>query len=80
GGIYAFGDAGYMGSLPGLGVSVDDVVGMASTPDGGGYWLVSRTGGIYAFSDAGYMGSLPGLGVSVDDVVGMAGIPERSVS
>ncbi len=80
GGIYAFGDAGYMGSLPGLGVSVDDVVGMASTPDGGGYWLVSRTGGIYAFGDAGYMGSLPGLGVSVDDVVGMAGIPERSVS
>ncbi|MGH9080917.1 MAG: hypothetical protein ACRDYE_12750 [Acidimicrobiales bacterium] len=25
------------------------IVGMASTPDGGGYWLVASDGGIFSF-------------------------------
>ncbi len=33
------------------------VVGMASTPDGQGYWLVASDGGIFSFGDAPYMGS-----------------------
>ena len=28
------------------------IVGMAATPDGGGYWLVASDGGIFAFGDA----------------------------
>ena len=31
------------------------VVGMASTPDGAGYWLVAADGGIFAFGDAGVL-------------------------
>ena len=33
------------------------VVGMAATPDGGGYWLVASDGGIFSFGDAGFHGS-----------------------
>ena len=28
------------------------IVGMAATPDGGGYWLVASDGGIFSFGDA----------------------------
>jgi hypothetical protein len=45
------------------GPSPDQFVGMASTPDGGGYWLVQRNGGIRSFGDAGFFGSLPGSGI-----------------
>jgi hypothetical protein len=31
---------------------------MASTPDGGGYWLVAADGGVFAFGDATFRGSL----------------------
>ena len=33
------------------------IVGMAATPDGGGYWEVASDGGVFAFGDAGYYGS-----------------------
>ena len=33
------------------------VVGMASTPDGQGYWLVAADGGIFTFGDAPFDGS-----------------------
>ena len=36
------------------------IVGMAATPDGGGYWLVASDGGIFAFGDAGFYGSAGG--------------------
>jgi hypothetical protein len=39
------------------------VVGMAATPDGGGYWLVAADGGVFSFGDAAFGGSLPGLGL-----------------
>ena len=45
GGVYAFGDAHYAGSLPGLGIAVDNVVGLALSPDGNGYWMVSNDRG-----------------------------------
>lgn len=62
GGVYAYGDAGFHGSLPGLGVTpTSPVVGMAATPDGHGYWLVASDGGVFAFGDAGFHGSLPSL-------------------
>ena len=37
------------------------VIGMASTPDGGGYWLVASDGGVFAFGDAQYYGSTGGI-------------------
>jgi hypothetical protein len=34
---------------------------MASTPDGGGYWLLASDGGIFSFGDPPCEGSIPGL-------------------
>jgi hypothetical protein len=72
GGVFALGGAPYEGSLPGLGLTVNDIVGMAATPTGRGYWLVGADGGVFAFGDAPYLGSLPGNGTAVSDVVGIA--------
>jgi len=47
------------------------VVGIASTPDGEGYWLVAMDGGIFAIGDAGFYGSMGGLPLQ-RPVVGMA--------
>ncbi len=76
GGVFDFGADSYSGSLPGLGITVNDVVGMATTADGGGYWLVGRDGGVFAFGDAVYHGSVPGAGIAVGDIVGMAATPD----
>jgi parallel beta-helix repeat protein len=72
GGVFSFGDAKYEGSLPGLGVHVNDIVALVPSPDGLGYWLVASDGGVFSFGDATYYGSLPQLGVHVGDVKGMA--------
>ena len=42
GGIFAFGDAGFYGSMGGTALN-QPVVGMAATPDGSGYWEVALT-------------------------------------
>jgi hypothetical protein len=47
------------------------VVGMAITPDGGGYWLVASDGGIFSFGDAGFTGSEGGAALN-RPMVGMA--------
>jgi len=39
-------------------------VGMASTPDGHGYWLVQAGGGVFSYGDAGFKGSLPGIRIT----------------
>ena len=36
------------------------IVGMASTPDHQGYWLVASDGGIFTYGDAGFYGSTGG--------------------
>jgi hypothetical protein len=55
------------------GASPDQFVGMASTPDGGGYWLVQANGGVYSFGNAVFHGLLPAMGVRPSDpIVGMA--------
>ncbi|HUZ10594.1 MAG TPA: family 43 glycosylhydrolase [Acidimicrobiales bacterium] len=51
GGIFAFGDARFLGSTGSLHLN-QPVVGMAATPSGNGYWLVASDGGIFAFGDA----------------------------
>ena len=46
------GGAGWFGSLAVQRVKKPSIVGMASTFDGRGYWLVSSSGRVYTFGDA----------------------------
>ena len=58
GGVFAFGDAGFYGSLPGLGITpAAPIMGITAAPSGKGYWLVGADGGVFAFGDAGFYGS-----------------------
>ena len=59
GGVFAFGDALFEGSMGGQHLN-QPVVGMAVTPDGQGYYLVASDGGIFAFGDAQFQGSMGG--------------------
>lgn len=67
GGVFAYGDAGYYGSLPSLGFEPPGpgagrhlnapVVGIAASPGGRGYLLVTADGGVFAFGAAHFEGS-----------------------
>ena len=74
GGVFAYGDAAFEGSLGTLRLT-GPIVGMAATPDGKGYWLVALDGGVFAFGDAGYYGSMGGTRLA-QPVVGMAATPD----
>jgi uncharacterized protein YkwD len=50
------------------------IVGMATTPSGGGYWLVARDGGIFTYGDADFFGSAGALRLN-QPIVGMAATP-----
>ena len=45
-----------LGSTGGMALN-QPIVGMAATPDGGGYWLVASDGGIFSYGDARFFGS-----------------------
>jgi ABC-type branched-subunit amino acid transport system substrate-binding protein len=47
------------------------IVGIATTPDGGGYWLVATDGGVFSFGDAKFYGSTGNLHLNAP-IVGMA--------
>jgi hypothetical protein len=70
GGIFAFGGAPYYGSTGGM-VLNRPVVGIASTPGGGGYWEVASDGGIFSYGNAHFFGSTGSM-VLNRPVVGMA--------
>jgi hypothetical protein len=73
--VFSFGASPFEGSTGGI-VLAAPVVGMATTPDGGGYWLVAADGGVFSFGDADYLGSVPGQGiVHHPPVVGIAATP-----
>jgi hypothetical protein len=69
GGVFSFGGA-FHGSLPGVGVHVDDIAGIVSTTSDTGYFLVGADGGVFAFN-APFANSLPGVGVHVNDIVNL---------
>ena len=73
GGVFAFGDAGFYGSMGGTRLAAP-VVGMAPTPSGRGYWLVAADGGVFAFGDAQFYGSTGALRLS-KPVVGISPTP-----
>jgi hypothetical protein len=74
GGIFTFGGAGFYGSTGGMKLN-KPIVGMAETPDGGGYWLVASDGGIFAFGDAAFYGSTGATPLN-KPIVGMASTPD----
>jgi len=61
GGVFAFGDAHFAGSCPGIGGCSGAAVAVMPDQSGNGYWLVTATGHVYAFGDAPYFGA-PGHG------------------
>jgi hypothetical protein len=52
-----------------------NIVGMAPTPTGGGYWMVGGDGGVFSSGDAGFFGSTGNI-VLNKPVVGMAPTPD----
>jgi hypothetical protein len=53
GGAFDFGQGvDFYGSLPGIHVKVNDVVGLALTPDDRGYFIAASNGTVWAFGDA----------------------------
>jgi cell wall-associated NlpC family hydrolase len=69
GGVFVF-KGGFYGSLPGLGIHVDNISGIVTTAADNGYFLVGSDGGVFAFH-AHFANSLPGLGVHVNNIVGI---------
>ena len=65
-----FGDAAFYGSQGGQHLDAP-IVGMASSPSGGGYWEVASDGGIFVFGNAGFHGSEGGQHLDAP-IVGMA--------
>ena len=74
GGLFAFGDAGFYGSMGGQPLN-KPIVGLTATPDGKGYWEVASDGGLFAFGDAGFYGSTGGITLN-KPIVGMAVTPD----
>jgi PKD repeat protein len=69
GGVFAFGDARFAGSCPGIGGCSGTAVAVMPDASGNGYWLVTGTGNVYAFGDAPHYGA-PGFdGVPVTSAV-----------
>lgn len=62
-------------SMPGIIIS-KPVVGMASTPNGDGYWLATADGGVFAFGKAPFHGSAGGIQL-VSPIVGIVATPSR---
>ena len=50
GGVFAFGDAPFLGSAGGT--SLTGGAGIVPTPDGRGYWLFTSSGGVQNYGDA----------------------------
>ncbi|MHB8289817.1 MAG: hypothetical protein ACYDEY_11380 [Acidimicrobiales bacterium] len=70
GGVFAYGDAVFYGSMGGKYLN-KPMVGIAATPDGNGYWTVASDGGVFAYGDAVFYGSMGGKHLN-KPVVGMA--------
>jgi hypothetical protein len=79
GGIFSF-HAPFLGSLPASGVIVDNIVGIASTPDGRGYWEVDNDGAVYSFGDAHYHGGCAAPPGGLSPCLGITAAPSDIVA
>ncbi len=70
GGVFNYGTTQFAGSMGGRHLNAP-VVGIAETPDGGGYWLVGSDGGVFNYGDAHFFGSMGGQRLN-QPVVGIA--------
>ena len=70
GGVFAFGDAAFAGSMGGTRLDAP-MVAIAANPDGSGYWSAAADGGVFAFGDAPFLGSMVGTKLNAP-VTGMA--------
>jgi len=52
GGVFAFGDARFEGSCPGIGGCSGAAVAVVPDATGNGYWVVTSSGAVYTFGDA----------------------------
>jgi len=59
GGVFAYGSAGFYGSLGGVTLNAP-VVGITACPDGRGYWLLGQDGGVFAYGSAQFYGAPTG--------------------
>jgi hypothetical protein len=57
GGVFAFGDAHFAGSCPGIGGCSGQTVAVVPDATGNGYWVVTKEGAVYGFGDARYLGA-----------------------
>ncbi|MGH9181438.1 MAG: hypothetical protein ACRDY5_06965, partial [Acidimicrobiales bacterium] len=57
GGIFAFGDATFRGSLPGI-AAAGPARAIQATPSGQGYLIVTDAGRVHAFGDAPFLSDL----------------------
>ncbi len=73
GGVFAFGDAPFEGSLGGVTLAAP-IVGLAPDRNGTSYWLTGADGGVFAFGGAPYLGSMGGRRLAAP-VVGIAATP-----
>ena len=73
GGIFAYGDASFLGSTGNIKLA-RPVVGMAATPSGDGYWVVASDGGVFNYGDAPFAGSTGAIKLN-QPVVGLAPTP-----
>jgi hypothetical protein len=69
GGVFAFGDARFAGSCPGIGGCSGSAVAVAPDASGNGYWLVTSTGHVYTFGDAPYFGAPGPQGTPITSMV-----------
>jgi hypothetical protein len=72
GGVFAFGDAPFKGSMARRHLA-SPIVGIVASATGKGYWLVGSDGGVFAFGDAPFAGSTAGL--TTVPIIGMARNP-----
>jgi len=70
GGVFAFGDAKFYGSMGSTTLNAP-IVGITARPQGDGYWLTGSDGAIYSFGNASYYGGMNGQGLSTL-IVGIA--------
>jgi hypothetical protein len=65
GGVFSYDDAPFHGSVPGLGIQINNAISMCWSKDGNGYYILDSNGGVYTFGPVPFKGSYFSLPASV---------------